>query len=193
MNDSKKTSYYNTLIFTIVAGIISVLLLLTLMFKRLRQFLPFIITLEIGIFLIIAWCVTVIYLNEKDMEKKRNEATSIQFDKCPDYFVKTTEGDKLMCVNQYMYIDDKNNQYWMKIYPINESVTLPSNLNSGTNLDAFPLMSLEQDSTLKSYKEKCSPLFNPSRPLNSQGQDPYLHYDKLPWTTMRGKCASLYD
>jgi uncharacterized membrane protein YhaH (DUF805 family) len=57
-NDNKNTSYFNTLIFTIVAGIISLLLLLALVFKPVRDHaMYFIIALEVGIFTIIAVCI----------------------------------------------------------------------------------------------------------------------------------------
>ena len=62
MSDSK-VSYFNTMIFTIITGTFSLLLLLILLFKDGRKVLPLILTIEIGVFLIIAVCITQIIIN----------------------------------------------------------------------------------------------------------------------------------
>ena len=75
MNAYKK-SYYNTLIFTIIAGVVSVALLCILILKKGQEYMPFIVTLEIGIFSIIALCITMILVNEFRQSKKMDKASA---------------------------------------------------------------------------------------------------------------------
>ena len=186
----KRTSYFNTLIFTIVAAIVSVLLLLLLLIKKMKQFAPFIITLEVGIFTVILWCVVIIWINAKDYDKRKNNATSVKFDKCPDYYLQVNESDKIMCKNQYLYTDQNGSKYKMVIYPVNANRSLPKNLTTTlqkpTNLDSFELSTIETSSDLKTSKDKCGVLYK-----DNTGK--FKDYNNLPWNTMRSKCASLYN
>lgn len=192
----KSRSYYNTLIFTIVAAIVSLLLLLLLLIKKMRQFLPFIITLEIGIFTVIVWCIVVIWVNSKSANDERENATTVKFDSCPDYFIKVNENDKIMCKNQYMYTDQNGVNYKMVIYPLGTGKELPTNLTSvianPTNLDAFELTAIDKSTDLKSSKEKCAVLMK-GVDKNSIKESPFQYYNTLPWNTMQSKCASIYS
>ena len=64
-SDPKIKSYFNTLIFTIISGIFSLVLIATLFFDMFKKYIPFIVTVEIGLFLIIGYCIYKIYNNEQ--------------------------------------------------------------------------------------------------------------------------------
>ena len=199
-NDTtKKTSYYNTLIFTVISGIVSVCLLVLLMFKDFRKFLPFIITLEVGIFAIIATCITTIFLNESVLDKlKKQMGYQISFSNCPDYYTKRIIGDKEICSNEYVYFNEKKQPFIMKIYPADDKSKangvhpLPSThvyeyKGDEPKWEKFPLNELESEQSFKDYSQKCSPLFSDPSAPNLQ----YLRgYNLVPWTTMRSKCAA---
>ena len=204
MSDEKrKISYFNTLIFTLVAGIVSVLLLALLFFKGFGEYLPFIIALEVGIFSIIALCITQIILNEIYLDKlKKNIGYTMNFDKCPDYYTKRDSGDKEICSSDYIYKDKGNKNWIMKIYPEDDitdplrgSRPLPANvsleyLGNEEKYEKFPLHELENEKTFKTYADKCGP-------LNMEPHDPKIAYLKgytlIPWTTMKSKCASAFS
>jgi hypothetical protein len=201
MSDEKrKVSYFNTLIFTLAAGIVSILLLALLFFKGFKEYLPFIIALEVGIFSIIALCITQIMLNESYLNKlKQMAGYQMTFDKCPDYFTKRDSGDKEICSSDYIYKDKGNKNWIMKIYPednplepMRGSRPLPVNLTldyrgDEQKYEKFPLHEIEKETSFKTYADKC-------KPLTGDSQDPKLAYLKgynlVPWTTMNSKCAS---
>jgi hypothetical protein len=200
MNAYKK-SYYNTLIFTIIAGVVSVALLCILILKKGQEYMPFIVTLEIGIFSIIALCITMILVNEFRQSKKMDKASAnVSFSTCPDYFVKRTLKDKELCSNEYLMKAEDGRQYLIKIYPedsgtnVNAQYSLPqthsTNYNQDPKYEKFYLNEIDSVTDIKSAADKCSILFNPPR-------DPKLAnlrgYHLPPWTTMRAKCDSLVN
>jgi hypothetical protein len=188
----KRSSYYNTLIFTIVAAVVSLLLLLLLFIQQMKQFLPFIITLEIGIFFVILWCITIIWLNAKDVKNKKENAISVKFDTCPDYFTKINENDKIMCKNMYPITSINGVQYKMVFYPADSTIVndLTPVLQKPTNLHSFELNAIEKNNKFTTSKQRCAVLFDEKNDLTDDKS--FKDYDKLPWTTMRSKCASLY-
>jgi hypothetical protein len=204
MSDEKrKVSYFNTLIFTIIAGIVSILLLVLLFFKGFNEYLPFIIALEVGIFSIIALCITQIILNERFLDKlKKNIRETINFNQCPDYYTKRETGDKEICSSDYIYKDKGNKNWIMKIYPEDDllnrshgSRPLPANVSldyigNEPKYEKFPLHEIENEPTFKTYDDKCAP-------LTTDPQDPKLSYlrgyNLVPWSTMNSKCASTFS
>ncbi len=201
-NDAtRKTSYFNTLIFTILAGIVSVILLVLLFFKDFRKYLPFIVTLEIGIFTMIAWCIIQIYINEKALAKlRKNLDYQISFSTCPDYFTKRIIGDKEICSNEYIYIDGNKQKKIMKVYPQDDKTgsvagmrPLPATLSTDytgkeQKWEKFPLNELENEPSFKTYAQKCAPLFQDP----SDSKLSYLKgYNLVPWTNMRSQCSFL--
>jgi len=198
MNSTKTRSYLNTLVFAIIAGIISVLLLFVLMFKKLREFTPFVITLEVGIFLVLFSCIGHIWIIESRLGRLRNQGiSSIGFDSCPDYYVKRLDGSKEFCSNEYVLQDEYGKSFIMKVYPANTDkvkIPLPTSheqsmsTNTDKPYDKFYLREIESDMNLKTPADKCAPLF-------SQPSDPKLAYlngfNRLPWSTMRSKCEAV--
>lgn len=199
-DENRKVSYFNTLIFTIFAGIVSLILLVLLYFKGFNQYLPFIIALEVGLFGLILLCITQIILNELFLDKlKKNMAYTMEFNACPDYYTKRDNGTKEICSADYVYIDKNKKQWIMKIYPEDDPKNPTLGVRPLPNLasfeyrgdepkyEKFPLNEIENEKTFKTYADKCGP-------LTKDSQDPSLSYLKgynlVPWTTMNSKCAS---
>ena len=199
-DENMKVSYFNTLIFTIFAGIVSLVLLVLLYFKGFNQYLPFIIALEVGLFGLILLCITQIILNEIYLDKlKKNLGYKVDFNICPDYYTKRNNGNKEICSSDYIYIDKNKKNWIMKIYPEDDpknptqgSRPLPSMVSfdykeTDAKYEKFPLNEIENEKTFKTYAEKCGV-------LAKDPQEPSLAYLKgynlVPWTTMNSKCAS---
>ncbi len=201
-NDAtRKTSYFNTLVFTIIAGIISIILLVLLFFKDFKKYLPFIVTLEVGIFAMITWCIIQIYINEYALDKlRKNLDYQITFANCPDYFTKRLVGDKEICSNEYIYIDENKQKKIMKVYPVDDPSRpvsgmrpLPSTAVSDykggeKKWEKFPLHEIENEPSFKTYSDKCAPLFQAQTDAKVQYLD---GYNLVPWTNMRSQCSFL--
>ena len=195
MSDSK-VSYFNTMIFTIITGIFSLLLLLVLLFSGGRKLLPLIITIEVGAFLIIAVCITQIIVNEKRKDKNQGDLASyIKFVNCPDYYMKRFMNEKEICSNEHSYVDPITRQvYIMKLIQVDNNNNLPIkheplyNDEIASSHDKFHLTELDNDKFFKNATEKCEILF--SEPAKSELKS-FSHYRFLPWTTMQSKCRAI--
>ena len=195
MSDSK-IAYFNTLIFTIITGVFSLLLLLILLFKDGRKFLPLIITIEIGVFLIISVCIIKILVNEKNKEKSSgNLGDYIKFTQCPDYYTKRFVKDKEICSNEHMYIGkDSKDTYTMKLLLGTTNNLLPSthqpeySETQSDKIDKFPLSEIDTSQKLKTVEDKCNLLFaKPTEPNMKE----FENYHELPWMSMRSKCRAI--
>lgn len=192
MQTSKKASYFNTLIFTIISGIVSLILLAMLFFDVFRPYIPFIITVEVGIFAIILFCIYKIYTIEKVNELiKADKNFSIDFMQCPDYYVTKKIDGKTICSNEYMIEDQYRKKSIMKIYPADvlgqTTYSFPQNHSvSYTNLtnpqEKFDLTSFATTRDLATNQQRCNAVFGQN--------DTYRHYSKLPWTSIKSKCDS---
>jgi hypothetical protein len=195
MSDSK-ISYFNTMIFTIITGIFSLLLLLVLLFSGGRKVLPMIITIEVGAFLIIAVCITQIILNERSKDKNSNDLASfIKFVNCPDYYMKRFINDKEICSNEHSYVDPHTRQvYIMKLIQVDSKNTLPLrhdllyNDKTLSSHDKFHLTEVDNEKLFKDATEKCQVLF--TEPAKAELKE-FSHYRHLPWTTMQSKCRAI--
>ena len=93
--------YINTMAFCIIAGIVSMMLLLLIMTasERVRRFSAFIITVEAGLVLVIALAIWRLIAYERDVLKqnKLGLLNKLSVNTCPDYW--TRFGDT--CVNGF--------------------------------------------------------------------------------------------
>ncbi len=189
-----KLSYFNTLIFTIISGIVSVALVILLFFKVGQKFKVAIIAVEVGIFAIIAYCITMIITRERRLNQiKANSNFVVNFDECGDYYVKRSDASgNYFCSNDHAIIDEKGDKYTMKIYP-SENHVLPTangiNYNNGDNgmmpnarMETYKLKELDQSPVLKTTADKCAPLFVENAA--------FKEYSHIPWTYARARCAS---
>ena len=192
VSDTKKTSYFNTLIFTIISGILSLALLTALFFDIFKQYIPFIITVEIGIFAIIIYSIYRIYTNEKRYDQIKNDRNfAINFRQCPDYYVTKTIDDKTICSNEYIMENKYRKKEMIKIYPADvegstsytfPSVHNPNFVNSANPQEKFEIDSFAANPTLPTNQKKCEAVFG----NNNQ----FVHYSKLPWTSVKSRCNS---
>jgi hypothetical protein len=193
-----KVSYYNTLIFTIISGIISLILLFLVLSGVAKNYLLMVIVVEVGIFSVIGTCIFQIYRNASLIAILKNSGlVSISYDKCPDYFSKKLDNNSsAYCSNEYIYEDAGMNKYLVKVYPSDMS---PPNLHDPTSLDKlvgteqapggpidkFYLDAITSNKNLKTNEEQCAVIFKDSTDPNVMSG-----YSKLPWTNVRSQCES---
>ena len=101
-NTAERTQQYvNTMVFCIIAGIISVMLLvlITTASERVRAYSPFIITIEVGLVLIIVAAVVRLIMYERTQLKssKLGAQNRLSVNTCPDYWTRTGN----TCVNGF--------------------------------------------------------------------------------------------
>jgi hypothetical protein len=195
MNENKKISYRNTLIYTIVTAVISLALLIMLAFKSFFDYVYLIAIVEVGIFIIIGYCIFKIINYEKSLEALKNQKRYyIPFTECPDYFVKKfNESGEPYCSNEYRIKDKNDNTYLMKVYP--DTVPLPTKHDASTSVDQsqkyekFWLNQIQNAKELRTTKDKCSVVsVEPTDPKLAK----YKGYTNVPWTYVRGRCAGFF-
>lgn len=192
-HSSRKISYFNTLIFTIIAGIVSLLLLAALFFNVLTKWKVSIITVEIGIFMIIGFSIWQIIANEALLDKyRRAKNFDIDFTQCPDYYISTMIDNKTICSNEYIIEDEFKNKKLMKIYPAdnpskNESYPLPkfhtsAFKDSSKPTDKFDSTYIQTASDLRDTQAKCSAVLGL--------ENNYNLYSKIPWVGVKARCET---
>lgn len=192
----KRTSYFNTLMFTIIAAIVSLLLLLALFFDIFKNYMPFIITVEVGIFLIITFCIYQIISNESKFDKyKKASNVSVKFTECPDYYIKKSiirNGKPVeICSNEYIVQDAYRNKYIMKVYPANqgnELYPLPeshvNDFSTTTNAhDKYELNKLDNALDLPTTEKKCAAILGQ--------ENAYKVFNRMPLTGLKARCENL--
>lgn len=190
-SDSKKISYFNTLMFTIISSIVSLLLLGMLFFDMFKPYIPFIITVEVGLFAIILWCIYKIYVNEILRDAIKNDRNfTIDFMQCPDYYITRNIDGKSICSNEYITEDQYRNKHIIKIYPadaIDRSFSFPSThnpnfINSNNPEEKFALSDFANNPTLSSNEKKCDAVFGNVANFDT--------YSRIPWTNVKARCDS---
>jgi hypothetical protein len=87
-----QSQYINTMVFAIVAGIISLMLLLLVMNanEMVREYSPFIITFEVGLVIIIVIAIWRIIAYESKIKKDNANGVNqkLHVDSCPDYWTR---------------------------------------------------------------------------------------------------------
>jgi hypothetical protein len=196
MDDNKKISYKNTLVYTIIAAIISLGLLVLLAFQAFMDYIYLIAIIETGIFAIIGYCIYKIIKFEKSLDSLRDQRKYyIPFSECPDYFVKKfdNESGEPYCSNEYRVTDVNNNVNMMKIYP--STVALPTKHDDTTSVtlsqkyEKLWLNKISNSKELVTLKDKCSVLS--VEPTNQKLID-YKGYTNVPWTSVRGRCEGFF-
>lgn len=106
MAESKLSVYINTMVFTIVAGVIS-LILLALLFlgsDLTQRYAPLIITIEVGLLAIIVIAIVRIIMYERRMEKLQKNSIDnlLAVKSCPDYWTMSeSREDGVVCNKMY--------------------------------------------------------------------------------------------
>lgn len=196
--------YRNLLTFVVVSGIAALVLGVALLLQGDMAYMPFVVTFDVGLLLMIVVSVSEIIALERAKERGRDDLAKqpVQFDRCPDNFVKRTLGDKEICSNELIVRDPSGapgKTVILKTYPADDP-SLP--LGAGQRpfpsrhaLDytgnepkheKFPLNEIAQSELLPDNAAKCALLYGaPTDPKLSK----LVGYDLLPWTTMRARCA----
>lgn len=196
-NESSKISYFNTLIFTIVSGIVSLILLLTLVMspKVKEHAFYFVVAVEIGIFAIIVYCIYQIMFNESKL-RYADITSKISFYECPDYFVKTYQGADTLCVNNYQVTDDNDNKFLLRIYPEDQPLPTELPIQTTSKSEKFNLYHIEQTQDFKNAKDECAFILNePQVNLATSAAkqellNQFVGYSKLPWMHARSRCGT---
>lgn len=165
MNSSAKyTLHVSTMIFCMVAGLISIGLLLLLLFvNSVKENFPFlIITLEIGLLLIITNAIFSIYSYEGKvyMLSRIQKYQRVSATTCPDYYTMNVENGKRFCQNKYVNAKGDTMRY---IFP------------SGSGADRVDIITNFDGKLLQ---DVCKTLDTPD-------------YKDIPWTDMRPKCDEI--
>lgn len=192
---NKNRSYYNLLLFTIISALISLALIGALYFKGLNNYLTFIITVEIGIFLIICWCIYVVLRNEYLMNLRKNDFSyTVTYNKCPDYYTQIRDkAGNIICLNNYSFTTPTGDSYILKIYPTTASPSpnIDYTYQDGVQVPKYESFPLNEISTnLPLYTSQCSVFTkNPGSnvPINLIG------YNDIPWTNVKSQCSLLSD
>lgn len=203
MEDNRKVSYFRTLIFTVVSAILSLVMFALLFVKP--ELKSFVITIEIGIFSIIAYTIYSIVQHEKLLSQMSDPSKfRFGFDSCPDYYIKRIDEltRKDFCSNEYVVVDKESplqKKLIMKI--VDENTTLPLNhsatfttkdKNTGISLQPIKADKFYLDdffaTELTSNKDRCD-VINP----NVVTENPkFAGYKTIPWTYTRSRCDGLY-
>lgn len=105
--------YVNTLIFTVIAGIVSLLLLAMLWYasETMKQFNALIITIEVGLTAIILLAIIRIIQYERAAYKQQNAGSGMLLDvsSCPDYWTRNNR----MCISYFQADDGEKTTYYM--------------------------------------------------------------------------------
>jgi hypothetical protein len=204
-NESRRISYFRTLIFTITAAIFSLILCGLLYFKEVRDYLVFIVVLEIGIFSIIGYCIYAIVNRERLMNELKDPSNyTISFDSCPDYYVKRYDAvsKKHFCSNEYVVRDNINVSEKVIMKIVDEKTALPT-MHSDSYMGSDPvrkvptppepsdkfLLSAFYNPLLKTNQDKCNIVDEnmPEKPT-----DVVQGFKALPWTSVKARCNGLY-
>jgi hypothetical protein len=177
-----------------------------------RNYLAFIVTIEVGLFLIIAYCIVTIMNKEKLFDEMSNPKNYVvKFDDCPDYFNRKYDEStrKFYCSNEYIVEHplDSSRQAIMKMMlydPNNVNIQFPNNhsneyMNVNGSVPTKPIPSEKfyvdvfQNKTLKDTSDRCSLVDDSSvKVFENDTIENRADYKKLPWTSVRSRCNGLY-
>lgn len=183
----QRVAYFNTLVFTIISGIVSLGILIFMFFKPAAKLFPFLITVEVGIFLIIIITIIQIIRAEKARAKYKNQKNfTINFTSCPDYYIERSIDGKRICSNEYIVEDKNKASYIMKILPAQDSYSFPPTHNPSYTGDSagdkFDNLVIANSSALKDNAEKCAAVLGRN--------DAFISYSQIPWTGVQARCDS---
>ena len=176
MVQTTEKSYLNTLIFTVVAEGISILIIGLLALEVVRPFSAFLMTLEIGLIFIIIWTLYAIKKYQDKMSKqfKHLRDTRVTNVSCPDYFTRKADEDgNLICENKYTTPDGKFEYTFNNQKQIGKAAGNMNDINEINMKDVFDE---------KKLQDICD------NELSSSGI-----YKNIPWTGIKTSCTSLDD
>ena len=162
--DASASQYINTMVFAVVAGIISSMLLLLVMqgSEAVKQFSVLVITVEVGIMLIIVVAIWQIIAYERRRFKQAVDGTMnlLTMKSCPDYW---TMSDGKTCKNK-LTLFDKNDEGKYTQYVI---IGKGAGANEGTSVPVINLANY----TNVTVRDACTKKFDtlPNHPWTDLG------------------------
>ncbi len=175
MVEMRNQSYLNTLVFTVIAEGITVLVIGLLVIPFIRPYAPFLVTLEIGLIVVILWTLYAIHRYHRLMARQFRllKNTRVMNVPCPDYYVRDADDDgNLVCKNEYTA---PNGRLKIKFMPNGDDQS------ANEAIDEIKINDVFQDRTLQDVCQK---------ELSSEGV-----FAKIPWSSMKPNCPDLdeYD
>lgn len=120
MTNQTDRQYVNLLVFAIIAGIVSVVLMVVVISigatsELIQQLKPLIITIEVGLLLIISFTIykSVRHIMRLNDMRDNIYDTKLQITTCPDYWtLKSHDGNgNRVCINTFQHPDDPKVSY----------------------------------------------------------------------------------
>jgi hypothetical protein len=118
---SNASMYVNTIVFSVITGVISLGLLLLLLFvpALAHQYAYLVITVELGLLAVMVQAIVRIVLYEQDLRSAAQDAAknAMVVDVCPDYWTASTtqtpSGPDVTCSNQYTAPNGQRQYQWL--------------------------------------------------------------------------------
>ena len=202
-----RSLYINTMVFAIIAALVSMTLLLILIYvPSARVFVYGIATIELGLIAIIIAAIVSIYAYEKKMTKKAQEGNQflVTVDTCPDYFSNSwstpststngpangpangpsTNGSTsgVTCKNGYVSPDGDKTYYFIKKGCTSTTLNDPKCIFNGTNTSDYKIVL-----NTPAYKATSSTALCKEVNVN----DTETVFSNIPWTDVKSRCNSL--
>lgn len=168
---TKSQVYVGTMVFSIVAAVISVMLVVFMIYgpPEARDYMYVVLTIEFGLLAVIVNSVAQIYMYERDMKKMTQDIASnlVVVDTCPDYYTRALGDDgRPSCSNVFVSPASRD------VYEL--GVVAGSNAPFVANSGTIAI----RDWTNKPLSDVCG-AFAPNKALYG-----------VPWTELRAKCES---
>jgi hypothetical protein len=188
-------TYVNTMVFAIIAGMVSIALLCTLLLSEsLTEYLFAIITIEVGLVAIIIFALYRIIAYEAKMRSAVNNASRNAFaaNNCPDYYTLkySSNGiDQNTCTNMFRGKSPDGFSYVMYFVPSEKfqrtgqgsSVRFLGNpANNSILIKSMETMPIDQACKMVQ-----------GLPEESDGKKANPNNYTIPWTDLRPKCESI--
>lgn len=166
--------YVNTMIFTIVSGVLSLILLLALVYvPTVGEYAVLILTVQFGLLAIIVQALVRLWWSQRkrDLEAETSVQNTLAVNFCPDYMVASVDGkNDVVCKNEY---------------PLVAGATNPTNIwtdSQGNAIATIPLSGL----TGKPIADVCSAI-NSTTPTSTLLTVSTVN---VPWVELRSRCST---
>lgn len=185
LKSTSPKTYWNTLIFTIIASVVSLIILLVLVFyPNTRSYVVGALIVEIGILAIIILAIYSAWSSDKKLKSMYDPGNdfNVTLTACPDYFLymaATSSNDGASCVNGFP--SGSNIYYFTKRDCTGVTMTDPSCTLNGSSSNADYKIYL-RDYDNKPARATCSNVNTAVR------ASPFYN---IPWTDVKERCNSL--
>lgn len=164
-------NYMNTLIFSIVAKAVCVIILGSLIFEATKPYIAFLLTVVVGLLLIIIAAMYAVITYNNELAKKKLELADLKIinASCPDYYKRDVDDNgNVVCLNDYNTPDNEIEYKFVLEKPEEQE-----------SINTINIDTLFND---KNLKDTCETQFSGSSV-----------YTKIPWTSLKPQCPSYDD